>query len=829
MTILIALLVLLGAGVALAARGASTVQAAATLALLTAGAAVLTAGITPIVVVYGLVTAVLALLAVRPLRKAVLTRPLFRWYRKALPGISETEREAIDAGTVWWDGELFSGKPNWRALLDYGKAEFTAEEQAFLDGPVKQVCALSEPWKLNRDWSEVPEPIMDVLRKERFLGMIIPKRYGGLELSAVAQTEVVARLQACGNAVANLVTVPNSLGPGELLLKYGTEEQKNYYLPRLASGEEIPCFALTGPTAGSDATSLPDTGVVCRGMWEGEEVLGLRLNFSKRYITLAPIATLVGLAFRMQDPDGLLGDTKDYGITCALLPRDLEGMDIGRRHMPCGDNFFNGPIFGKDVFIPLTQIIGGPEMAGKGWTMLVNCLSVGRCISLPSGASGIAQRALAGTSAYAALREQFGLPISKFEGVQAPLARIAGLSRIARAARMQTAVSLDKGEKPSVASAILKYHCTELARTALADAMDVHGGKAVIRGPKNYLADYFGGIPIAITVEGANIMTRNLMIFGQGATRSHPYVLKEMQLAGQADSDETLDAFDKVFFDHVGFTLGNAARSLVMGLSAGRFQNVPDRSPMSDYYRKLNRLSANFALTADVAMLTLQGRLKFMEMLSARLGDLLSNLYLASMVIKEYEDAGCPAEELPSVQWSLDFLIHRYLTAFDEVLANFPVRPIATGLRLVTHPFGVKTRAPSDRLSRRVAKLVSTPTATRESLIEGAVLEVTPGNPLGFVNAVFLEAPQFSELKRRVTRAAKHGEIPRGMPLDMVTSAAEAGILSAEEATGLRAHLERVMEIVHVDHFASLEEVQASRELADSNSGHTGAPLAEAS
>ncbi|MEM9385226.1 MAG: acyl-CoA dehydrogenase [Pseudomonadota bacterium] len=829
MTILIALLVLLGAGVLLAALGATTAVAAGTLAALTLGAAVLPEGITPIVGLYGALTLVVALLAARPLRKAVLTQPLFRWYRKALPGISDTEREAIDAGTVWWDGDLFSGRPDWDKLLNYGKAEISAEEQAFLDGPVKEVCALCEPWKLNRDWSEVPEPVMAVLRRERFFGMIIPKRYGGLELSAVAQTEVVAQLQACGNAVANLITVPNSLGPGELLLKYGTEEQKNYYLPRLASGEEIPCFALTGPTAGSDATSLPDTGVVCRGIWEGEEVLGLRLNFSKRYITLAPIATLVGLAFRMQDPDGLLGDTKDYGITCALLPRNLEGMDIGRRHMPCGDNFFNGPIFGKDVFIPLTQIIGGAEMAGKGWTMLVNCLSVGRCITLPSGASGITQRALAGTSAYAALREQFGLPISKFEGVQAPLARIAGLSRIARAARMQTAVSLDKGEKPSVASAILKYHCTELARIALTDAMDIHGGKAVIRGPKNYLADYFGGIPIAITVEGANIMTRNLMIFGQGATRSHPYVLKEMQLAGQKDSAKTLDAFDKVFFDHVGFTLSNAARSLLMGLTGGRLQGAPNEGPLGEYYGKLNRLSANFALTADVAMLTLQGRLKFMEMLSARLGDLLSNLYLASMVIKDYEDAGCPEEELPSVQWSLDYLIDRYLTAFDEVLANFPVRPIAMGLRLITHPWGVNTRAPSDRLSRRVAKLVATPTATRESLIQGAVLDVTPGNPLGFVNAVFLEAPKYSETKRRVMRAAKHGEIPRGMPLDMVTSAAEAGILSAEEATALRGHLERVMEIVHVDHFASLEEITASRELTAGTGGRDDAPLAEAS
>ncbi|MEO0972426.1 MAG: acyl-CoA dehydrogenase, partial [Pseudomonadota bacterium] len=799
MTVLIALLVFAAASLVLAARGASTAQAAATFAFVTLGAALLSAGITPIVVCYGLVTAALAILSVRSVRKSVLTKPLFRWYRKALPGISDTEREAIDAGTVWWDGELFSGKPNWRSLLDYGKAELSPREQAFMDGPLKELCAMAEPWKLNRDWSEIPEPIMNKLREGGFFGMIIPQSYGGIELSAVAQTEVVARIQATGNAVANLVTVPNSLGPGELLLKYGTEEQKDYYLPRLASGEEIPCFALTGPTAGSDATSIPDSGVVCRGMWQGEEVLGLRLNFSKRYITLAPIATLVGLAFRMFDPEGLLGDKKDIGITCALLPRDLPGMDIGGRHMPCGDNFFNGPIFGKDVFIPLTQIIGGPEMAGKGWTMLVNCLSVGRCISLPSGASGGMQRSLAGTSAYAALREQFGMSISKFEGIQAPLARIAGLSRIARAARLQTAVALDKGEKPSVASAILKYHCTEMARVAIADAMDVHGGKAVIRGPKNYLSDGYGAMPIAITVEGANIMTRNLMIFGQGATRSHPYVLQEMQLAGQEDSPETLDAFDKVFFAHVGFTISNAARSFLAGLTGMPVDHTPNDGPLSDYYRKFSRLSANFALVSDVAMLTLQGRLKFMEMLSARLGDLLSNLYLASMVMKDYEDAGCPAEQLPSVQWSLDYLIDRYLTAYDEVLANFPVRPVAGTLRMLTHPWGVKSRYPSDRLSRKVAKLVSTPTQTREALIDGAILEVTPGNPLGFVNAVFLEAPQYAVLKKRVVRAAKKGEIPLGGPLEQIDFAAEAGIIEAEEAGDSEKHThDRLSELLNL-------------------------------
>jgi acyl-CoA dehydrogenase len=827
MSPILALVILAAAALTLAATGASAALGALVFAGLAAAAAVAAGGVDAAVVIAGAAAVMLGIVAIRPVRDALVTRGLLRFYRKALPGLSETEKEAIDAGTVWWDGELFSGRPNWKRLLGTGRPQLTERDRAFLDGPVDQLCTMVAPWKQNTEWTEVPPHIMNFLREHKFFGMIIPRAYGGLELSAVAQTEVITRLQATGNAIANLVGVPNSLGPAELLLKYGTDEQKNYYLPRLANGEEIPCFALTGPTAGSDATSIPDTGVVCRGEWEGQEVLGLRLNFSKRYITLAPIATLIGLAFRMRDPDGLLGGQEDYGITCALLPRDLPGMDIGRRHLPLGDNFFNGPIVGEDVFIPLSQIIGGQKMAGKGWTMLVNCLSVGRCITLPSAGNGIAMRALAGTTAYAALREQFGLPIAKFEGVQAPLARIAGMARIVNAARLHTAQSLDNGEKPSVASAILKYHCTELARIAINDAMDVHGGKAVMRGPKNYLSDFYGGTPIAITVEGANIMTRNLMIFGQGATRSHPHVLRQMRLAHSEETAEVVREFGDVMAAHLGFTLNNGSRSLLMGLTAGRFAATPDAaSPVSGYYRKLNRLSANFALVADVSMLVLQGRLKFMEMLSARLGDLLSNLYLCSMVLKDYEDAGRPEEALPSVQWACDFLIDRYLTAYREIIDNFPSRPVALALRLVTHPFGIGSRAPSDRLSRRVAKLVTSNSATREAMISSAFLTPLENNPLGEANALFLEAREFSELKRRVTRAAKQGQIPRAMPLDQVDSARAAGILTDEEAGALRGHLERVMALVHVDDFASPEAIAASRRYGGPGDGE---PLRQAS
>ena len=478
---------------------------------------------------FAIVTLATLIFAIPEVRKKLVSTPALAMVRKILPPISETEQEAIDAGTVWWDGEIFSGKPQWGKLLSASVPTVSDEEQAFIDGPLHELCQMSDSWKNNHDWNIIPEHIIKFVCDNGFLGMIIPKKYGGLEFSAVAQSQVLLKITNTGGGISYLVGVPNSLGPGELLIKYGTEEQKNYYLPRLASGKEIPCFALTGPTAGSDATSIPDVGVVCKGEWEGEEVLGIKLTFSKRYITLAPIATLIGLAFRLQDPDGLIGDVEDYGITCALIPRSTPGLEIGRRHLPIGDMFINGPIQGDEIFVPLDTIIGGQEMAGKGWRMLVNCLSVGRAITLPTNSVAISKRTILGTSAYANLRKQFGVALTQFEGVQKPLARMAGLSYIIDAARIQTIQSIDDGQKPSVASAILKYHCTEMGRQCALDAMDIHGGKAVMKGPKNYISSLYESVPVAITVEGANILTRTMIIFGQGAMRSHPYLLKEVR------------------------------------------------------------------------------------------------------------------------------------------------------------------------------------------------------------------------------------------------------------------------------------------------------------
>ncbi|MGB5324872.1 MAG: acyl-CoA dehydrogenase, partial [Pseudomonadales bacterium] len=747
-------------------------------------------------------------------------------FKGVLPELSETEQEAIDAGTVWWDGELFSGQPNWSKLLANPLPTLSAEEQAFLDGPVNELCRMADRWNINHNWKVIPPEITDFIHEKGFLGMIIPKAYGGLDLSAVAQTEVITRISNAGQCIGNYIAVPNSLGPGELLIKYGTQEQRDYYLPRLAKGQDLPCFALTGPHAGSDATSLPDVGVVCKGKYDGKEVLGIKLNFEKRYITLAPLATLIGLAFRLEDPEHLIGDVDDYGITCALLPRDTKGVEIGRRHLPVGEAFLNGPIVGKDVFIPLDNIIGGVENAGKGWRMLVNCLSVGRCVTLPSVGNAAGQSMTMGTTAYASLRKQFGVAIKEFEGIQKPLARICGYTYIINAARLHTAQSLGFGEKPSVPSAILKYHCTEMARQIAIDAMDIHGGKAVMLGERNYIADGYTSIPIAITVEGANIMTRNFMIFGQGATRSHPYVLREMELAAQGVNEETTAAFDDVFFDHVGFALTNFSRSLLLGLSGARFANAPADTPVAHYFRQLDRLSSAFALIADTSMLTLQSKLKFKEMLSARLGDLLSTLYLGSMVLKHYDNRGCPAEELPLVTWAMDHLLHEYQVAMLEVLQNYPNRALAAVLKRVVFPFGARFEAPSDANVQKVVKLMTSDSLTRQELTSGVFAEPLDTNPLGVVNDVFLESFAVEKLYRKLGGAVKAGTIAKLSGTALIEAGKAGGVLSDTEYRQLLDFDVRLMNVINVDDFDPGEIIRVA---LDENSDKGREALRDAS
>lgn len=795
-----------GGIVALAYFGVS----AALFALAMAGLTLLAfaSSASPIFVALGLLITIMTLpFAIPAVRQVWVSKPVLTLMGKILPPISDTEQIAIDAGTVGWDGELFSGKPNWRTLLSSPKPSLTKAEQDFLDGPVEAVCDMSNLWKINHDWNIIPEDIIQYVLNHGFLGMIIPKRYGGLEFSVMAQSEVLLRLSNTGSGVSYLVGVPNSLGPGELLIKYGTEEQKNHYLPRLAKGKEIPCFALTAPHAGSDATSISDTGVVCYGEYQGEKVLGMRLNFSKRYITLAPIATLIGLAFRLQDPDGLLGDVKDYGITCALIPRKTQGVAIGRRHLPIGDTFLNGPIHGKDVFVPLDTIIGGSAMAGKGWLMLVNCLSVGRAVTLPTTGTVVSKRSLMGSSAYANLRQQFGVPIATFEGIQKPLARIAGYTYIVDAARVQTIQFIENGEKPSVPSAILKYHCTEMGRQATLDAMDIHGGKAIMKGPKNYLAALYESIPVAITVEGANILTRNLMIFGQGAIRAHPFVLKEMQLARADYSVETLREFDETLASHIGFSFQNIARAFVLGLGVNG--DIPEtHKHLVPYYHAINRLSSVFAMTADISMLSLGAKLKFKEMLSARLGDMLSALYLASMVIKQHEDQQCDETEWPIVQWSLDHLLHAYQVAFDDLMANFPTRFFAIKMHAVAFGFGRRFKAPSDNLDTSVVEIISSHNSARARLTQGVYLGAGSHNPLANVNAVFLEMLTLKPIQKKLRQAIKDGLINKLSGLKLIQDGLKFGVINEQEAEQLTQFEVRLSGVINVDDFDQSELIR---------------------
>lgn len=753
-------------------------------------------------VVLFLSTLILGLLSIDDFRKNKVSKPLFNFYKRALPPISETEREAIDAGTVWWEGEIFTGNPDWEKLLDSGKPHISEEDRAFIDGPVEELCQMVDSWNIHFNEADIPDEVLAHIKKHKFLGMIIPKEYGGLDLSAVSQAAVLTKVFSIGGVVGNFIGVPNSLGPGELLVKYGTEEQKNYYLPRLAAGDEIPCFALTAPLAGSDATSIPDTGVVCKGEWQGKEVIGMRLNFDKRYITLAPVATLVGLAFRLQDPDHLIGDVDDYGITCALIPRDTAGLDIGKRHLPIGDPFLNGPIRGKDIFVPLDTIIGGREMAGKGWRMLVNCLSTGRVISLPSASNSIAKNALASTSAYARIRKQFGLPIGEFEGIQKPLARIAGLSYIINAGLMHTAQAVAVGAKPAVPASILKYHCTEMARQILTDAMDINAGKAVIKGPRNYLAVAYESMPVAITVEGANIMTRNLMIFGQGAIRSHPYVLKEMALVEQEDESRAAAEFDELLFKHIGFTNANAARAFVFGLSSSIFAEAPLGSPLKRYYQHLTRLSSAFAMLADVSMLIMQASLKRREMISARLGDLLSTLYLASMVLKHHEDQGCPKADQPVVEWACEYLFNQYQQALHEVLQNFPNKLVTFKLRMLTFPLGQHFNKPADALERKIANLVLHDSETRQRLTEGIFDSPSAYSAIGALNEAMIMADAVAPLEAKIKRAVKENKILSLLGMELINAAEEASVINSEEAKQLREYDGKIMDIIHVDEFS---------------------------
>jgi len=747
--------------------------------------------------------ALIALFAIRPLRRAVLTRGLFAAYRRMLPQMSQTEKEALEAGSVWWEGELFHGRPDWSKLLAYPQPRLTPVEQSFLDNETAELCRLSDDWTSSHLDHDLSPQAWQYLKEKGFLGMIIPRKYGGLEFSAFAHSQVVTKLSTRCAATAVSVMVPNSLGPAELLLHYGTDEQKNHYLPRLAKGLDIPCFALTSPWAGSDAASIPDQGIVCRGLWQGREVVGMRVTWDKRYITLAPIATVVGLAFRLFDPEHLLGDefggNADLGITCALVPANHPGVETGRRHFPLNAAWHNGPTRGKDVFMPLDFIIGGPAMAGQGWRMLMECLAAGRSISLPASNTGMQKLAVRTVGGYARVRDQFKTAIGKFEGIQEPLARLGGNLYLCDAARVMTAGSIDLGEKPSVVSAIVKYHVTERARQSINDGMDILGGKGICLGPSNFLGRAYQQVPVAITVEGANILTRSLIIFGQGAIRCHPYVMAEMQAAQKND----LVAFDRALFAHIGHTIGNGFHALLTGLTGSHFVGVPANvAPETRrYYQQLTRFSAAFAFLADVSMLVMGGDLKRKEKLSARMGDILSLMYLSSAVLKRYESEGRQQADAPLMHWAIWDSMFKAQNAFEGVVSNFPSRFVSTLLRRTIFPLGRPYVVPSDRLGGQVADLLIAPSATRDRLTAGMYIPRDQNDPVGVIELALEATLQAEAVQAKIRVAQKTGVLVGRTAPEIARSALEKNVItSAEHALLVRAR-ELTAEVIKVDDF----------------------------
>lgn len=736
-------------------------------------------------------------MGLRDFRRDRISKPIFNWAKGVMPPISETERSAIDAGTVWWDGEIFTGNPHWKSFLEMKPASLSAEERAFLEGPTRELCAMVDDWKLNWEDRDLPPEAWDFMRRHKFFGMIIPKEYGGLGFSNTAHSEVVRLLSTVSVVAGVTVMVPNSLGPGELLVEFGTPEQRDHWLPRLADGREIPCFGLTSPDAGSDAAAMKDEGIVEHGQFDGKKVLGIRLNFEKRYITLGPVATVMGLAFKLRDPDNLLGGGVERGITVALLPTSMPGVRHGDRHVPLFTHFQNGPLYGEDVFIPLDWILGGPERIGQGWMMLMTALAAGRGISLPSQSAASAAACARATGAYARVRRQFNVPIGKFEGVQVPLAEICANAYLIDAARRATVAALDEGHKPSVISAIMKYHATERMRRSVEHAMDIHGGKGIIEGPKNYLASAYRSVPIGITVEGANILTRNLMIFGQGAIRSHPHMLDELLALSDEDKEAGLEEFDRSFWSHVGHSIKNSGRAFLRGWSGGLLAPAPVDSAMAPHWRQLSRYSAAFALLADLSLLTLGGALKRKEMISARLGDILSEIYLLAAALKRFEDEGRHAEDRPIVDYLMIAGSERIAEAFEGVLQNLPARWASFLVRLVAFPAGFARRAPADSLVSELAEILMRPGAQRDRLTVDVYLgEGRQDHPMRDLEEAFELAIAAEPAEKKMRDAGTRD----------VDEALEKSVIGAEEAALLERAREAHDRVVAVDAFP-MEEV----------------------
>ena len=795
--------------------------------LLIPGAAVLDLSAQSSAVLFFLYVLIAPVLVIPAVRRRLVSDHILAIFRRILPDMTQTEKDAIDAGTVWWDADLFSGKPDWNKMLAIPVPKLSAEEQAFVDGPCEEICAMTNDWEVTHERYDLPPQVWQYAKDKGFFGMIIPKKYGGLGFSAIAHSAVVLKLSTRSNALGVSVMVPNSLGPAELLLHYGTDAQKDHYLPRLAKGLEIPCFALTSPEAGSDAAAIPDFGIVCRGTYQGKEVLGMRVTWDKRYITLGPVATLLGLAFRLYDPEKLLGEKEDLGITCALVPTNHPGVNIGRRHLPLNAVFQNGPNSGKDVFMPIDWIIGGKDYAGKGWMMLMGCLAAGRSISLPTSSVGGAKALAHATGAYARVRSQFKTPIGKLEGVEEALGRIAANCYMMDGVRIMTAGAVDLGEKPAVISAIAKYHMTERARKIVDDSMDIHGGKGICLGPNNWVGRGYQVIPVGITVEGANILTRTLIIFGQGAIRCHPYVLREMRAAKEMTGTAASIEFDDAFMSHIGHTLSNGVRAFVHGVTSSRLGQVPrDGAPETrHYYRFASRVAAAFAFLADVSMLAMGGALKRKEKISGRLGDVLSMLYLVSATLKHYEDQGRQKEDIPLIRWVVRDLLYNAQEAIDQILSNFPIKSIATLLRWTIFPLGMSFRPPLDSRNHECAKIVLEPGATRDRLTAGIYIGKGESDPTSILEAAFLATIACEPVDEKLRKAVKKGKIVPQPGVDLGNLGIQNKIITAEELALWQRKEALRKNVIKVDDFP---QDFGRAELAAKFAHETKAPAAKA-
>lgn len=747
-------------------------------------------------------------IAIVSFRQKYITPILLNKFQQMMPDMSDTEKEAIDAGTTWFEGELFRGSPDWKAFHHLPKPSLTQEEQSFLDGPAEKVCEMLNDWHTTHERADISPEVWQYLKGNKFFAMIIKKEYGGLAFSAYAQSRILQKITSVSSVLAITVGVPNSLGPGELLQKYGTKEQQDYYLPRLVNGKEIPCFALTSPEAGSDAGSIPDEGIVCKGTFNGEETLGMRLTWNKRYITLAPVATILGLAFKLKDPDNLLGDNVDIGMTCALIPTSLEGVIIGRRHFPLNIPFQNGPTQGNNIFVPLDYIIGGQKMAGQGWRMLVECLSVGRAITLPSNSTGGIKTLALATGAYSRIRRQFKLPIGKMEGIEEALARIGGNAYLMDAVTTLSTNAIDLGEKPSVISAISKYHLTEKMRSCVIDAMDIHGGKGICMGPSNYIARGYQGAPIAITVEGANILTRSMIIYGQGAIRCHPYVLAEISAAGNHDQTQGLEDFDHALFGHIGFVISNLSRSIWFSFTGSWFTSSPYQDKTKRYYQLLTRYSTNLALLSDIAMFSLGSELKRKERISARLGDILSYLYLAAACLKRFDEQGRKEEDFPLLAWAVEDCLYKIQQAIDELCNNFPSKIVTIVIRSIILPLGLHTRKPSDEKDHNVAQLLQTPSAARSRLGEGQYLTRNASNVYGLLEQTLEDILLCEPIHEKICSALGK-QLPFYYLDKLAQQGLDANLITKEEAQLLIDTEEKRQKIINVDDFAA-EELRAS-------------------